>query len=137
MNGNQQFDEPFERPERHNVNVKTPPTTIPPTLPQVEKPHGYYSNGWRKVGDFLLGFFGVIVAWYVIIIPGEIIASFTNFDLLETPILVLLAVFLLGMALLFLKIKRRFIVFGMLASILFRMISYLMIRGLIANSGGL
>ncbi len=75
----------------------------------------YYTTPGKKVGDFLMGFFGFLALSFVGSILGSIISSFGSNGFISSIFGIFLLFVALGLCIFFFKIKRRFIAIGIIS----------------------
>lgn len=81
----------------------------------------YYTSIWKKTGDFLLGFLGVIILFFLcttaINLASPLFYSAIS-DRVISGVILFLIVVILSLLIIFFKIGRRFIALGMMSVLL-------------------
>jgi hypothetical protein len=101
--------------ENNNINIPNQEEKI--TMEEPQKPDYYITTG-RKVGDFLLGFFGVAVLSFIYTFVSSFVYSLLSSQTFSIAIwanFFVSVIILVLLAVLFFKIGRRFIAIGVIS----------------------
>jgi len=95
----------------------------------------YYIDNKRKIQDFVMGFFGILIlAGIIFIVPLSILGSLINEGFVFYWLPLILLVISLLLMVLFFKISRKYIAIGILSSTVFLLLVYVAFWSLLINA---
>ena len=106
--------------ENNNANIQNQERNIPYSSPRKSD---YYTTTGKKIGDFLLGFFGIIILYSIF---WAVSSLYPSFGLLADLFIWIIWIVVL---ILFFKTDRRFIAKGIISGELIRILVVLVFSG--------